>query len=150
MPVMDDSADRPRKRIELKYEWLRDMYAIVKLPPDAAVPEWAHTGVFTSVTRTPDELSIVCPEQNVPLEIASGSRWFCYKLVGPFPFDQVGVLESFIGPLAEAGVPIFTISTYDTDYVLVQEQYSGVTQSTLQNAGHELWPRDESWRKLIE
>jgi hypothetical protein len=71
------------------------------------------------------------------------------KLEGPFAFSQTGILLSFIEPLSANGVPIFAISTYDTDYVLIQEEYAGMGISALQQAGHELWPRDESCRNLL-
>jgi hypothetical protein len=71
------------------------------------------------------------------------------KLEGPFPFSQTGVLLSFIEPLSSKGIPIFAISTYDTDYVLIQEEFVSASLSILDEAGHELWPRDESWRKFL-
>ena len=150
MPVMHDDADAPKKRIELKFEWLPGPFAIVKLPADAAVPDWALAGVFTSVTRTSDELSIVCPADNLPPNANSGSRWTCFKLKGPFAFSQVGILAAFIDPLAQSGVPIFAISTYDTDYVLIQEEFAGMALGALREAGHELLGDNESRRKLIE
>lgn len=85
---------------------------------------------------------------NLPPDVHSAHRWICFQLAGPFAFSQTGILLSFIEPLSDNGIPIFAISTYDTDYVLVQEEYAGVTQQALDEAGHELWPRDQSWRKL--
>lgn len=135
---------------QLKFRWLPGPYAIVRLDPGAPVPAWAAQGEFTSITRTADELSIVCPAENLPPDLNSPHHWTCLKLEGPFPFSQTGVLLSFIDPLSSNGVPIFAISTYDTDYVLIQEEFAGAALKALQQAGHELWPRDESWRKLIE
>jgi uncharacterized protein len=135
---------------KLKFRRLPGPYAIVRLALDAPVPDWATKGDFTSVTRSADELSIVCPSENLPADVNSPHRWICYKLEGPFPFSQTGVLLSFIEPLSNSGIPIFAISTFDTDYVLVQEEFAGATQQALAAVGHELWPRDESWRKLIE
>ena len=138
-------------RRTLKFRWIKDgPYAIVRLAADTPVPEWAGKGEFTSVTRSAGELSIVCPTNNVPAEINSSHRWICLKLEGPFPFETTGVLLSFIEPLSSKGIPIFAISTFDTDYVLIQEEWAGAALAALQEAGHELWPRDESWRKLIE
>lgn len=137
------------KRHELKFRWLPGPYAIVRLNPDAAVPVWATKGDFTSITSSPDELSVVCPADHLPKDIDSGPRWICFKLEGPFPFSQTGVLLSFIEPLSDNGIPIFAISTYDTDYVLIQEEFAGLALDTLREAGHELWPKDESWRKLL-
>jgi hypothetical protein len=131
---------------KLKFRQLAGHFAIVRQPPNAAVPEWAAQGDFASITRSEDELSIVCPANNIPPHIDPGPRWICLKLEGPFPFSQTGVLLSFIEPLSNHGIPIFAISTYDTDYVLVQEEFAGATQQALVAAGHELWPRDESWR----
>jgi hypothetical protein len=142
MLVHDENPPWP-KRTKLKFRWLPGPYAIVRLAAYAPVPEWATKGDFTSITRTADELSIVCPADDIPKEADPGPRWICYKLEGPFPFSQTGVLLSFIEPLSDNGVPIFAISTYDTDYVLVQEEYAGVTLQALDNAGHELIGRDD-------
>lgn len=135
---------------KLKFRQLAGHYAVLRLAPNTPVPAWAANGDIVSITRTLDELSIVCPADNLPADVDSEHHWICYKLEGPFPFSQTGVLLSFIEPLSENGVPIFAISTYDTDYVLVQEEFAGAAQQALDEAGHELWPRDESWRKLIE
>jgi uncharacterized protein len=127
---------RPRRR--LKFRWLPGPYAIVRLAPDSAVPAWATRGEFTSVTRTADELSIVCLTENLPVDITSPHRWISLKLEGPFPFSQSGVLLSFIEPLSTNDIPIFAISTYDTDYVLIQEEFAGMTLDILKRAGHQL------------
>jgi hypothetical protein len=122
----------------LKFWQLRGLYAIVRLPPHAPVPAWATRGDFTSITRTADELSVVCGANNIPRNVDAGPRWVCFKLEGPFAFSQTGILLSFIEPLSNRGIPIFATSTYDTDYVLVLEEFAGVTLETLDKAGHEL------------
>ncbi len=109
----------------------------MRLAPDAAIPDWAVKGDFTSVTRTADELSLVCPREEVAKDIDAGPRWICLKLEGAFPFSQTGILRSFLEPMSNNEVPIFAISTYDTDYVLVQEEFAGVALAALQRAGHE-------------
>jgi uncharacterized protein len=126
------------ERQQHKFRWLPEAYAIVRLAPDASVPEWATKGKFNSITRTGDELSIVCPTGNLPSDVSSLHRWICLKLEGPFPFSQTGVLLSFIEPLSSKGIPIFAISTYDTDYVLIQKEFAGMALDSLQQAGHEL------------
>lgn len=127
------------KRHQLKFRWLAGPYAIVRFAPDAPIPNWATKGEFTSVTRSTDELSIVCPMVNLPRGVQSAQRWFCLKLEGPFPFSQTGVLLSFIEPLSKKDIPIFAISTYDTDYVLIQEEFAWAVD-VLREAGHELSP----------
>jgi uncharacterized protein len=149
MTVANRDPDQPFNRRQLKFRWLPGPYAIVRLAPDAPIPAWGTNGDFTSITRTPDELSIVCPSASVPSDVQSSHRWICLKLEGPFPFSQTGILLSFIEPLSKNDIPIFAVSTYDTDYVLIQEEFAWA-MDVLREAGHELLPRDESWRKLIE
>jgi|SRR5579862_1683887 len=122
---------------QLKFRQLPGTYAIVRLAPDAPVPDWATKGEFTSITRTADELSIVCPADNLQRDVDSQHRWICLKLEGPFPFSLTGVLLSFIDPLSKNDIPIFAISTYDTDYVLIQEDHVRALD-VLREAGHEL------------
>ena len=121
----------------LRFHRLPGFYAVVRLAPDAVIPEWVNLGGFVSVTRTEDELSVVCPLENVPQELLSGPRWICLKLLGPFPFSQTGVLLSFIEPLSGNRVPIFAVSTFDTDYVLVPEEFGERALAALAAAGHE-------------
>src|SRR4051794_36571894 len=97
-------------------------YAVCRLPPSDRVPSWAlelHEGLV-SITRTPDELSIVCPEEAVPPDIEAEDGFKALQVPGPVPFEQTGVLAAIAAPLAAAGISIFAIATYDTDYVLVR------------------------------
>jgi hypothetical protein len=123
----------------LQFSILSDRFAICRLAPQAEIPKWAMSrSGFYSVSRAADELSVVCVEDRVPAEVKSERGWICFKLEGPFPFSQTGVLASFIGPLAESAIPIFAISTFDTDYVLVKEEFRKNALSVLQLAGHKL------------
>lgn len=97
--------------------------AICRLQPSERIPSWAlelHEG-FMNITRTPDELSIVCPQEAVPPDTQVEEDWRALMLPGPIPFEATGVLSALAAPLADAGIPIFAISTFDTDYVLVRQ-----------------------------
>lgn len=122
----------------LKFYLVPGEFAICRLPKGAAVPDILSRDPFVSVTRTADELSIVCPEGAVPPGAKAGSGWTCFKLIGPFPFSQTGVLASFIDPLAAWGIPVFAVSTFDTDYVLVKTDLAGRAMEVLRAAGHEM------------
>ena len=122
----------------LKFRQLPGHYAVVRFAPDAPVPAWAAKGGFISITRTRDELSIVCTVENIPPDVHYDPRWICLKLEGPFPFSQTGVLLAFIEPLSSKSVPIFAISTYDTDYVFVPQEHASRAVDLLRAAGHEL------------
>ena len=138
MPSVQPATSNQRHR--LQFSRVPRFFAVVQLAPDAPVPDWATEGEFTSITRTRAELSIVCAADNLPSDVHSPHRWACLKLKGPFPFSLTGVLLSFIEPLSANGIPIFTISTYDTDYVLVQEESTDSTLDLLMAAGHQLLP----------
>jgi hypothetical protein len=129
-----------QERQRLKFRVLPADYAVVRLAADAAIPDWAIEGDFTSITRTLEELSIVCPIISLPSNVESQYRWIRLKLEGPFPFSLTGVLLSFIQPLSDNAIPIFAISTFDTDYVLIQEDFQTKALDVLKQAGHELLP----------
>lgn len=114
-------------------------WAVAKLAADAPFPEWAlrRTG-FSSSTRTATELSIVAPAADVPADTLAERGWALLRLQGPFAFDQTGILASFAAPLAAAGVGIFALSTYDTDYLLVKAGALDRTIQALVAAGHAL------------
>ena len=98
--------------------------AVCKFPADVPLPAWAfHTeAVFWSLTRTPDELSLVCAEDDLPPSVDQHVErgWRAFALVGPVPFTTTGVISGLTVPLADAGIGVFVISTYDTDYLLVK------------------------------
>lgn len=121
---------------QLKFRRLPRAYAIIRLPPDHPTPAWAATGEFTSITRTAEEISVVCLEEHIPTDVPAPERWVCLKLEGPFPFSLTGVLLSFIEPLSKNNIPIFAISTFDTDYVLIQEEFIEAALDLLRAAGH--------------
>ena len=101
---------------------LPDTYAVCRLDADAPVPDWATHGPFSSVTRTADELSVVCPEALVPAGVKMESGWKLLMVEGPLAFSLTGVLASLTDPLAREGVSVFALSTYDTDYLLVKNE----------------------------
>lgn len=128
----------PSANRNLTLSVVEGQYAIAKLVPDAAVPEWATRGPFFSATRTSDELSLVVAEGSLPAEMPASRNWRMLKVHGPFAFSEVGVLAALANPLARLGVGIFVISTYDTDYLLVQREDIPVAVEALEHAGHRI------------
>lgn len=123
---------------QLKLSLLKDKYAICTLPNTAPIPDWALTETPVSITRTDKELTIVCAQDIIPLELQCDFNWRCFKIDGSFDLNQTGVISSISSPLANAGISIYVISTYDTDYFLVQDKNLEQTISTLSNAGHSI------------
>lgn len=121
---------------------LPENFAVCQLPRDAAVPAWAVRSPFFSITRAADELSIVCHEAAIPDEAqsATGAKiergWRAFKFEGPLEFSLTGILHSVAKPLADAGVGIFALSTFDTDYVLVKQTQLQPAITALSRADH--------------
>ncbi len=111
--------------------------AVCRLASDAPVPSWAR-GAFTSITRTADELSIVCDDDAVPEDVRAERNWRALKLEGPIPFEMTGVASALLAPLARAGISIFLVSTYDTDYLLLKSETFARAVEVLRGAGYEV------------
>jgi uncharacterized protein len=111
-------------------------YAICRLEPAARVPDWATGRRLTSITRTPSALSIVCPEEQVPASVCCDRGWRVLEVQGPLDLATVGVAASIAGPLAAAGISLFVVSTYETDYVLVKDTLLGGAIAALAAWGH--------------
>jgi hypothetical protein len=112
--------------------------AVCKLAPHADIPDWARFGDLISITRTAAELSIVCAQPLVPKEVKAERDWRAFEVIGPLDFNLVGILAALASTLAEAGISIFALSTYDTDYLLVREVELERAASALVEAGHSL------------
>jgi hypothetical protein len=113
-------------------------FAVCRLAADAPLPSWAAGGPFVSITRTAEELSVVCPEEAVPEGVPCERGWRCLRVAGTLDFALVGVLASLAVPLAEAGVSVYAISTFDTDYLLVRGGSLERAVEALGRAGHHL------------
>jgi hypothetical protein len=111
-------------------------FAVCRLGGDAALPAWPASGNFFSITRTPDELSVVCAEESVPPGVKCDRGWRCLRVGGTIEFSVVGVLAALAGPLAQAGVSLFAVSTFDTDYLLVKDGALPAALDALRRAGH--------------
>jgi len=113
-------------------------FALCQLPAGTKVPAWAFTGVFHSVTVTPEEVSIICDQEAVPEGVKMQRDYILLGIEGPFDFNAIGILQSFLTPLAQVSIPIFAISTYNTDFVLLHEEFEQRALEALKRAGYEL------------
>jgi len=124
------------RAVELKE--LPGAYAVARLPQDAPIPAWADGTGFVSISRTDEELSIVCRQERIPRQVKSDTDWACFKFVGPFAFDETGIVLSVIAPLSTNEIGIFLVSTFDGDHMLVKQGDLASARSLLLNAGHRL------------
>lgn len=107
---------------ELTLSILEEKLAICRLDASVPIPLWARENNFFSITKTRDELSIVCLEEKVPQDIKVEKGWRAFKVEGLLDFALTGILAGIAKPLAESEISIFAISTYNTDYILVKEE----------------------------
>lgn len=123
-------------------EILPETHAVVRLASEADLPSWALAAPddqrFRTITRTQDELSVVCPEEDVPADIKAKGGWRGLRVAGVLAFEEVGVLSALAGLLAEAGVSLLAIGTHDTDYLFVQQADFETALAALRGAGHQI------------
>ncbi len=126
----------PMKKLSLSL--LPHKYAVCQFHPDKHIPYWALLGDFVSLTRTPEELSIVCQQDNVPDDIEAERGWCCVQVQGAFDFSIAGVHASLAIPLAQADISVLAIATYATDYLLIKEEDVERALLVLEQAGHSI------------
>ena len=115
---------------------LSETFAICRLGPEAEIPSWALDGNFFSVTRTLEELALVCLQEVVPEGTRAEKGYRCLKVRGPLDFSLTGILSSLTIPLAQAGISVLALSTFDTDYLQVKEAHVDRAVQKLSKAGH--------------
>jgi hypothetical protein len=140
---LSESLEIELEALYLKVSLLASTFAICRLDPHDVIPVWAFTGSFFTISRTDEELSIVCEEavidvehQHLHIKIERG--WRCLKLHGPIPFATTGVIASLTKPLAAAGISVSPIATYDTDYLFVKNNRLQDAIAALKGSGHEV------------
>lgn len=133
-----EGADATLPPPRLRLLGVADSFAVCKLAIRSPIPAWAMQGDFFSVTRTADELSVVCRQEDVPEGGVCERDWRCLRVAGSMPFTMVGVLASLTTPLAKAGVGLFALSTFDTDYLFVKEGDMPRAVAALRAAGHQV------------
>lgn len=111
------------RRMDLSFVTRTETFAISRLPPETPPPEWLAGAGWYSLTKTEQELSVVCEESRVPDEVRCEPGWAMLEVEGPIPFEAVGVLGAIASLLAAAAIPLFVISTFDRDAVLVKREH---------------------------
>jgi uncharacterized protein len=116
---------------------LPGQFAICRTESDAGIPSWALESAFFSITRAPaEQISIVCSSQNIPDDAKADRGWRALKFEGPLDIELTGVIASVAEPLANAGIPIFPLATYATDYVFIREDHVEAATRALTAFGH--------------
>ena len=113
-------------------------FSVCRLPAEAPLAGWMWIGSIVSITRRADELSVVCEESAVPEDVQAETGWRALTVAGPLDFALTGILAELATVLAEAGVSIFALSTFDTDVLLVRADALSRAVAALEAAGHQV------------
>ena len=124
----------------LRLQVLLERYAVSRLEPGSPLPAWADGPGFVTISRTGDELSIVCREDRVPTDIVSVRGWIALQFLGPFAFDETGIVLAVVRPLSEARIGVFVVSTFDCDHLLLKASDFPAAELALTKAGHAVLP----------
>jgi len=122
--------------MKLKLSILEDLFTVHRFPADHEIPKQIHGSQFYSISKTENELSIVCSSSILLDSESSETGWSCIKVLGPLDFSLTGILADISAVLAKAEVSIFAISTFDTDCILVKSEKLPVSNEALQKAGY--------------
>jgi uncharacterized protein len=117
---------------------LGDHLAVCRRAPGESIPAWATTGELCSVTRSGKEISIICSEASVPETELAERGWRALRFADTLDFAEVGILAALSAPLAKAGISIFVVSTFDTDYVFVKHEHLREALKTLRTVGYRI------------
>jgi hypothetical protein len=115
-----------------------DLYGVCRLSPSDPIPDWSLQGEFFSVSRTAEEISIVCTEMQIPSTVQCERGWRMFRIAGMLDFALIGIVAGISAALASAQLGIFVLSTYNTDYILVKQADFSAAVSALQAAGYEV------------
>lgn len=133
------------KQNKLTLSILKSMFGICRLDSGSEIPTWVYESSFFSITKTPEELSLVCPESSIPVNIPEKVRtekgWSCLKVEGPLDFGLTGILAGISRVFADNDISVFAVSTYDTDYIFVREKCLKLAVRALEEAGYEVRDR---------
>jgi len=120
--------------------------AVCRLDPEEPLPLWAGSSVLSSITRTQTETTVVCPEEDVPAGVTCNKSWRCLRIGGVLDFSETGILSSVTGALAGEGIPIYALSTYSTDLLLIKEEDLSRAMLVLARSGHRVFSEnDHEW-----
>lgn len=120
---------------------LQDNFAVCRLSAFDPLPDWVLKDPLSSITRTPEEYSVVCPHESIPEKdkFSCESEWKCLKIHGPLDFSEVGIISNLTSILAAAEISVFVLSTYETDYILVKKMNIDKAAQVLTESGNEVY-----------
>jgi hypothetical protein len=138
IPAVDEPVSMDDVVQTFTLEQFPEKLAVVRLGPGAEVPSWAESSSLFSITATALETSVVCAMRSVPKKAKQAGPFTAFAVQGSLDFSLTGVLSTLLLPLAAAEISVFTISTFDTDWVLVPINDADRAAEAWRRSGHEV------------
>jgi len=120
----------------IKLQIVSGLFGIAQLAPDDPLPSWFDGPGFSAMSRASDELTIICAQDRIPDTATVSANWRCIRSVGPFAFDQSGIVLSIIEPLSSRDIGVFVVCTFDGEHIMVSDDDWEASQAILTAAGH--------------
>lgn len=120
----------------MNLRWVEGRFGVAQLAADAIVPGWASGPGFAAILRAEDELTIVCEEARIPADVTAQRDWACFRSVGPFGFDEAGIVAALVSPISAAGIGVFVLCTFDGEHILVPAAQAAEVGEILSQQGH--------------
>lgn len=111
-------------------------YAVAKLPADAGIPIWFNGSGFSAFVKADDEITLVCADSRVPRDVSAQLGWYCFRRLGPFAFDETGIVASLISPISANGIGVFVLCTFDGEHFLCPNEKLDRLKEILVSEGH--------------
>lgn len=115
-------------------------FGIAQLPQNAAIPPWVDGPGFWAISRADDEMTVICAEDRIPQAVTAEKGWHCFRSLGPFAFDETGVVAGLVGPLSVAGIGVFVVCTFDGEHILCPARDFDRAKAILTREGHQFEP----------
>lgn len=112
-------------------------YAVAQLRANANLPDWLSGPGFIAMVRTDDELTVVCDETRVPQNVTAQRGWACFRSIGPFAFDEAGIVASLVSPISAQDIGVFVLCTFDGEHILCPAAKFVAVQDILIAQGHD-------------
>ena len=118
---------------------LSKTYSIYRFKKDSILPDWIYSSDFYSITQTKDELSVIAVQTNLILDDTLISKdWRIFQIVGPLDFSLIGIIADISKIFKDKQISIFTISTYETDYILIKQKDLNLGADALRKKEHKI------------
>ncbi|MCV6595106.1 MAG: ACT domain-containing protein [Silicimonas sp.] len=120
----------------MKLKEVAGRYGVARLPAGAESPGWMNGPGLSAMVRAEDELTIICPEARIPADVTAERGWACFRSLGPFAFDQSGVVAALVAPISAAGIGVFVLCTFDGEHILCPAEAFDRVRALLEAEGH--------------